>query len=233
MSQEENKGFCLFFDWIEDLDYHDGADAWKVIKALCNYYKDGISPIDAVEQKLKPTVSMMFHQIQRQQSISKVRAIAGQKGGFATAKNGKDEAKPNQNPPTYTNTITNTKTETNTNTNTNTMCVSPLETSEEAAAKPQHTQKRFEKPSLVDIKAYCQERNNSVDPEKFFDFYESKGWMIGKNRMKDWKSAVRNWERKEQTEIPRQKKSDVKPDSELTEEDKEFAKWWAENLGGG
>lgn len=231
MSQEENKGFCLFFDWIEDLDYHDGADAWKVIKALCNYYKDGISPIDAVEQKLKPTVSMMFHQIQRQQSISKARAIAGQKGGFATAKNSKDEAMAHQSPPTYTN--TNTITNTDTNTITNTMCVSPLATSEEGAAKPQHTKKRFEKPSLEDIRAYCQERNNSVDPEKFFDFYESKGWMIGKNRMKDWKSAVRNWERKEQTEIPRQKKSDVKPDSELTEEDKEFAKWWAENLGGG
>ena len=56
----------------------------------------------------------------------------------------------------------------------------------------------FKKPSVEEVKAYCQERNNNVDPERFVDFYESKGWMIGKNHMKDWKSAVRTWEKKEQ-----------------------------------
>jgi hypothetical protein len=53
----------------------------------------------------------------------------------------------------------------------------------------------FTPPTLDEVKAYCQERNNSVDPEKWYDFYESKGWMIGKNKMKDWKAAVRTWER--------------------------------------
>lgn len=57
-------------------------------------------------------------------------------------------------------------------------------------------QKRFVKPSIQDVKAYCIERKNDVDPERFIDFYESKGWMVGKNKMKDWKAAVRNWERK-------------------------------------
>ena len=50
-------------------------------------------------------------------------------------------------------------------------------------------------PTLEMVKEYCQERNNSVDPEAFVSFYESKGWMIGKNKMKDWQSAVRTWER--------------------------------------
>ncbi len=54
----------------------------------------------------------------------------------------------------------------------------------------------FTPPTLDEVKAYCQERNNSVDPEKWYDFYESKGWMIGKNKMKDWKAAVRTWERR-------------------------------------
>lgn len=53
---------------------------------------------------------------------------------------------------------------------------------------------RFTPPSLDEVKAYCQERGNNVDPERFIDFYSSKGWMIGKNKMKDWKAAVRNWE---------------------------------------
>ena len=53
---------------------------------------------------------------------------------------------------------------------------------------------RFLPPTLDDISSYCLERNNSVDPQRFFDFYQSKGWMVGKNKMKDWKAAVRNWE---------------------------------------
>lgn len=45
------------------------------------------------------------------------------------------------------------------------------------------------------MKAYCQERENGIDAEEFFDFYESKGWYVGKNKMKDWKACVRTWER--------------------------------------
>lgn len=55
--------------------------------------------------------------------------------------------------------------------------------------------RNFSPPTLQDIREYCIERNNNVDPETFFDFYESKGWMVGKNKMKDWKAAVRTWEK--------------------------------------
>jgi predicted phage replisome organizer len=57
--------------------------------------------------------------------------------------------------------------------------------------------KRFEKPTLSEIKQYCIERNNNVNAEQFFDYYESNGWKVGKNSMKDWKAAVRTWERSE------------------------------------
>ena len=56
-------------------------------------------------------------------------------------------------------------------------------------------QKIFVKPTVDEVRAYCNERNNNVDAESFVDFYESKGWMVGKNKMKDWKAAVRTWER--------------------------------------
>ncbi len=56
--------------------------------------------------------------------------------------------------------------------------------------------KRFYPPTLDELKQYCEERKNNIDPMAFIDFYSSKGWMIGKNRMKDWKAAVRTWERK-------------------------------------
>ena len=60
-----------------------------------------------------------------------------------------------------------------------------------ATAKP----RKFTPPSIEEVRDYCLERMNNVDPEKFIDFYESKGWMVGKNKMKDWRAAVRTWER--------------------------------------
>lgn len=55
--------------------------------------------------------------------------------------------------------------------------------------------KSFCKPTVDEITSYCLERNNRVDAQHFYDFYESKGWMVGKNKMKDWKACVRTWER--------------------------------------
>ena len=69
------------------------------------------------------------------------------------------------------------------------------------------TSPKFQKPSLEEIKAYCDERNNNVDPEQFFDFYESKGWKIGKNPMKDWRAAIRTWEKREKEVAPRKRES--------------------------
>lgn len=57
---------------------------------------------------------------------------------------------------------------------------------------------RFSPPSVDEITAYCQERKNTVDPLAFADFYASKGWRVGREPMKDWKAAVRTWERRQQ-----------------------------------
>ena len=54
----------------------------------------------------------------------------------------------------------------------------------------------FAPPTVEDVRVYRDEKGyKNVDPERFVDFYSSKGWMVGKNKMKDWKAAVRNWER--------------------------------------
>ena len=52
-------------------------------------------------------------------------------------------------------------------------------------------------PTLEEVIEYCKERNNGVDSNKWFNFYSAKGWLIGKNKMKDWKAAVRTWEKKD------------------------------------
>lgn len=54
---------------------------------------------------------------------------------------------------------------------------------------------RFVPPTVEEVREYCNERKNTVDAEAFVDFYASKGWMVGKNKMKDWKAAVRTWEK--------------------------------------
>ena len=59
---------------------------------------------------------------------------------------------------------------------------------------------RFVKPTVDEVQAYCLERNNGINATDFVDFYESKGWMIGKNHMKDWKAAIRTWERKRKSD---------------------------------
>lgn len=72
--------------------------------------------------------------------------------------------------------------------------------SKEGKKEKNNNIKRFTPPTYEQVSTYCKERNNTVDAERFYDFYESKGWMVGKNKMKDWKAAVRNWERSSKQE---------------------------------
>lgn len=57
---------------------------------------------------------------------------------------------------------------------------------------------RFVPPTIEEVKEYCEVRNRNVDPDKWFNFYQAKGWYVGKNKMKDWKAAVRTWETKKE-----------------------------------
>lgn len=69
---------------------------------------------------------------------------------------------------------------------------------------PQHTSKKFVKPTLQEVQEYCTSRHNSVDAAKFVDYYDSVGWKVGKNPMRDWKAAVRTWERNQHENNPSQ-----------------------------
>ena len=62
-------------------------------------------------------------------------------------------------------------------------------------SNPKVGKNKFSPPTLEEIRAYCSERGNHVDAERFFNYYTSNGWKVGKNAMKDWKAAIRTWER--------------------------------------
>ena len=60
--------------------------------------------------------------------------------------------------------------------------------------------KRFVKPTLEEVREYCLSRKNNIDAQQFIDFYESKGWKVGNQSMKDWKACVRTWEQRNKVE---------------------------------
>jgi len=108
--------------------------------------------------------------------ISKIRAEAGKKGGICSSKN-------------QANIQANTEDE-NEDENENTNVIKD-------EIKKGINKGGFSHPSIEDVKAYCLERSNTVDPEAWYAFYESNGWKVGRNAMKNWKAAIITWEKKE------------------------------------
>lgn len=70
-----------------------------------------------------------------------------------------------------------------------------INTDNKPDSKRSSARTKFQPPTIDEVKAYCAERHNSVNAERFIDYYTSNGWKVGKNPMKDWKAAVRTWER--------------------------------------
>lgn len=77
------------------------------------------------------------------------------------------------------------------------ICVQP-EVATPPESTPQKKTSRFIPPTEEEVKQYCLENGYTLDTQRFVDFYECKGWMVGKNKMKNWKAAVRTWARKDQ-----------------------------------
>ena len=78
---KSNKGFCMFYDWVEDLEQLGDSDgAWQIVKALSEYFKNGKNPVEAVTGPLRTVAAIMLHQIKR----SEMKAAAGRKGAEVT-----------------------------------------------------------------------------------------------------------------------------------------------------
>lgn len=80
---------------------------------------------------------------------------------------------------------------------------------------------RFTPPTTEEIQAYCTEKHYNISPEHFIDYYESNGWKVGRNSMKDWKAAVRNWARRDKENQPKGYNSDWQTVNETTETQEE------------
>ena len=184
------RSVLVFSDWQTLFQNLSDEQAGQLIKAMCFYNKgEEYTPSD-------PTVTAMFsmvkegmdHNSDHYDKVCQRRAEAGKKGADKRWKDGKSHSEDGKTCKTLTESESVTLTETLTESE------SVIPPSEESKSR---TRKRFRPPTVEEVEAYCFERNNKVDAERFVDFYSSNGWRVGKNPMKDWKAAVRTWEKRE------------------------------------
>jgi hypothetical protein len=195
---------ALPYDYLEEMEALNDAEFGRLTRALLVYSMTGeqlalcgnerfyAKRVMAQEDRFKASYD----------DISTTRREAGKAGAAARWQNGKRIFANGKNG----------NTETKTKTNTNTQLSND--------SKGDIRAKRFTPPTLAEVQSYVAERHSPVDPQEFIDFYESKGWMVGKTPMKNWKAACRNaekWERWAKTADPKEKT----PDNSLVE----FMRW--------
>ena len=174
----------LFVDYLDAIEPLGDAERGRLFTSLLEYARTGEAPqLGGNERFLFP---MMRAQIDRDNAamtgLSEARSKAGKIGAEAKQANA-GFAKQNKQMPNLPSKSSYDKDK------------DKDKDKDESIMRA----RRFTPPTLDDVLAYVRERGSDVDPQRFLDFYASKGWMVGKNPMKDWKAAVRTWEKREDT----------------------------------
>lgn len=207
---------ALPYDYLEEMEALNDEEFGRLTRALLVYSMTGeqlalcgnerfyAKRVMAQEDRFKASYD----------DISTTRREAGKAGAAARWQNGKRIFANGKNGKAIVANGKNGNTETNTETKTNTNTQLSNDSKGDIRAK------RFTPPTLAEVQSYVAERHSPVDPQEFIDFYESKGWMVGKTPMKNWKAACRNaekWERWAKAADPKEKT----PDNSLAE----FMRW--------
>lgn len=185
----DKKSFVMYESWGAAIEKMSNEQAGELIKAIYAYQKDP----DAVPED--PALAFVFELIkqqldadsQRYKEACAARSEAGKKGG--RPKTNASDKKQMVSEESKKSKCFSEKAKKADNEYDNDLKENTLEGVKE---------KRFAPPTLENVSGYCREMGyTNVDAARFIDFYTSNGWMVGKNRMKDWKAAVRNWDRRE------------------------------------
>lgn len=190
--------FILYTEYAEQIAMLNDAQAAAFLRAVFAYASGAELPeMDGMTMMLFSMVRRRMDQdAERYSEVVEKRAEAGKKGGRPKAEekaNGSSEKAKKANG--FSEKQKNPDTDTDYDTDTVTDTVSDTVTSNVGKREStREKRQRFTPPTRSQVKDYCLERNNRVDPDRFYDYYESNGWRVGKNAMKDWKAAVRTWE---------------------------------------
>lgn len=197
---------ALFHEYLDEMADLTDAEFGRLARALLVYSRTGEFPaLNGNERLFKRRVIMQEDRAQESyvQVVEKNRAN-GQLGGRPKKprETHQNPTKPNetQNNPQKPNETQKTQIEIESEIKTEINTPLPNGNKGSKAATPPTREARFSPPSLDEVRAYIAERGSSVDAQQFIDFYSCKGWMVGKNRMKDWKAAVRTWEQRRKEE---------------------------------
>ena len=167
-----NEAFTFYGSFLDAIKELEDADRLAVYDAICTYGITGEVP------ELSGVPSMAFKLMRPIIDANLSKRAAGKKGGEST---GEADAKQTASKPQAeakqpaSNKTEQNKTEQN---------------------KTKKREGRFAPPSVDEVAEYVRERGSQVDPEAFVDFYASKGWKVGSQPMKDWRAAVRTWEKR-------------------------------------
>lgn len=190
---ERAQWFKMFLHQKALIDSVPDETAGKALKAAFRYFDsremDELDPLAfAVFSVVKPYIDESFNDYQK--SVDTGRAGGKKRWSKAGDKGDSPPIDPLSNP-IGVSTEADTEAEADTDTEAN-VC---------KADKPP-VRARFSPPSVDDVRAYCSEQGyTAVDPQRFVDYYASNGWMVGKNKMKDWKAAVRGWNSREKEKV--------------------------------
>lgn len=180
-----------YYDWIEQTAALSDAERGRLFIGILEYARSGLLPDGSGRESLLFPVFKSI--IDRDAETSANNAENGAKGG-----RGNKAKKANESEKSETKRIeANESEEKPTKDIRHKTKDEDKDKREEAIASKRKSAARFIPPTIDEVEAYCQERGNGVDPERFVDFYASKGWRVGKEPMKDWKAAVRTWEKRD------------------------------------
>lgn len=203
-----NKNSFVFYETFESvIEELPEEMQLKFYKYITQYGLHGIEPeVTGIEKAIWTQIQFAIDQAQNRRK----RAIEnGNKGGRPNkteTKNNPNETKKNQtitqnNPDITENnrSITQAKPNNNLNVNDNVNDNVNVKSKGTSGEVPSSKSSRFIPPTLAEVEAYCFTRNNSVNAQQFIDFYSSKNWYVGKNKMTDWRASVRLWESRSKT----------------------------------
>lgn len=178
---------CLYVSYLESLAPFSDEEIGRMVRAMLIYTATGGTPLfDGNERFIWPTIKA---QIDRDEAAYQERCEKNRANG---AKGGRPK---NQSVITKTEWFSE-KPKKAKEKEKEKEKEKKKENDSDMADKPP-TRHSFSPPSVDDVREYCREKGYNVDPERFVDYYTSNGWKVGRNPMKDWKAALRSWERKE------------------------------------
>ena len=211
-----NESFVFYRSFYKAAKKLDDEQYGKIMRILAEYALNGVEPD---EDEMDAMALLAFTLMKPQIDANSRRRENGAKGGKpkntdANRNQTVTENEPNSNltetetKPNRNQTVTENEPNVNDNDNVNDN-ENDKEKDNANALSKKKSAKRFVPPTIDEVRAYCSERGNFVDPESFISFYESNGWKVGRNTMVDWKAAVRTWEHRDSRAAPTDKYAEI------------------------